>query len=121
MARILIIAYTTYFHDGRVKRHAESLAERGDHVDVICLKGSLPGGETNVNVIGLEMPRYRGSSRSAYFRSYLRFFGLASLEAIRRSRRRPVRRGGRVHNARCGGALCARPQVNGQQNRSGHT
>src|SRR5579864_3153468 len=86
VARILVIAYTTYFHDGRVKRHAESLAERGDHVDVICLKGSLQGDETNVNVIGLEMPRYRGSSRSAYFRSYLRFFGLASLEAIRRSR-----------------------------------
>ncbi len=86
MARILIIAYTNYFHDGRVKRHAESLAERGDQVDVICLRGSLQGGETNVNVIGLEMPRYRGSSRSAYFRSYLRFFGLASLEAIRRSR-----------------------------------
>jgi glycosyltransferase involved in cell wall biosynthesis len=86
VARILIIAYTTYFHDGRVKRHAESLAERGDHVDVICLKGSLQGDETNVSVIGLEMPRYRGASRSAYFRSYLRFFGLASLEAIRRSR-----------------------------------
>src|SRR5260370_10185010 len=83
---MLIIAYTNYCHDGRVKRHAESLAERGDQVDVICLKGTLPGGETSVNVIGLEMPRYRGSSRSAYFRSYLRFFGLASLEAIRRSR-----------------------------------
>ena len=38
MARFLMIAYTTYMHDGRVKRHAEALAERGDHVDVICLR-----------------------------------------------------------------------------------
>lgn len=30
MARTLIIAYTKYIHDSRVRRHAEALAERGD-------------------------------------------------------------------------------------------
>ena len=37
MARILIIAYTAYARDGRVKRQAEALTERGDQVDAICL------------------------------------------------------------------------------------
>jgi len=81
-----MIAYTTYFNDGRVKRHAEALAERGDNADVLCLAGA-PGGEANgVNVIGLEIPRYRGASRARYLRSYLRFFVLASRRAIQLSR-----------------------------------
>ena len=63
MARILLIAYTTYIHDGRVKRHAEALAERGDHVDVLCLDSGHNGVINGVNVIGLKMPRYRGASR----------------------------------------------------------
>ena len=29
MARVLIIAYTTYAHDGRVKRQAEALSRPG--------------------------------------------------------------------------------------------
>jgi glycosyltransferase involved in cell wall biosynthesis len=89
VARVLIIAYTNYFHDGRVKRHAEALVERGDQVDVICLDTSNKGQLNGVNVIGLKMPRYRGLSRTAYIRSYVRFFALASIEAMRLSR--PVR------------------------------
>lgn len=85
MARALMIAYTTYFHDGRVKRHAEALALRGDLIDVICLGSDLTGEANGVNVIGLEMPRYRGASRTAYLRSYLRFFAMASATAARLS------------------------------------
>ncbi|MGH7932332.1 MAG: glycosyltransferase family 4 protein [Candidatus Binataceae bacterium] len=85
MARALMIAYTTYFHDGRVKRHAEALALRGDHIDVICLGSELTGEANGVNVIGLKMPRYRGASRTAYLRSYLRFFAMASATAARLS------------------------------------
>lgn len=85
MARILLIAYTTYVHDGRVKRHAEALAERGDRVDAICLDSGHNGVHDGVNVIGLKMPRYRGSSRSSYMRSYLRFFAKASWAALRLS------------------------------------
>jgi len=86
VARILIIAYTNYFTDGRVKRHAEALAERGDSTDVLCLASNLWGETNGVNVIGLEIPRYRGSSRTRYLRSYLRFFALASRKAIQLSR-----------------------------------
>ena len=85
MARVLLIAYTTYVHDGRVKRHAEALAERGDHIDVICLDSGHNGLLNGVNVMGLRMPRYRGASRSSYMRSYLRFFGKASWTALRLS------------------------------------
>lgn len=85
MARILLIAYTSYVHDGRVKRHAEALAQRGDHVDVLCLDSGHNGVLDGVNVIGLRMPRYRGASRSSYVRSYLRFFAKASWAALRLS------------------------------------
>lgn len=81
MARALIIAYTTYIHDGRVKRHAEALAARGDHVDVICLDeaGSLNG----VNIQGLAVQRYRGASRSSYISNYVKFFVRAATVAAR--------------------------------------
>ncbi|HEY6394983.1 MAG TPA: glycosyltransferase family 4 protein [Candidatus Binataceae bacterium] len=85
MARVLIIAYTTYIHDGRVKRHAEALAQRGDQVDVISLATEGEAETSGVNVIGLEMPRYRGASRTSYLRSYLRFFAKASAQAFRLS------------------------------------
>ncbi|HYK64594.1 MAG TPA: glycosyltransferase family 4 protein [Patescibacteria group bacterium] len=85
MARFLMIAYTTYMHDGRVKRHAEALAERGDHVDVICLATDERPITNGVNVIGLPMPRYRGASKSAYLRSYTRFFSMATQRALRMS------------------------------------
>jgi len=80
-----MIAYTTYMHDGRVKRHAEALAERGDHVDVICLATDEQPITNGVNVIGLPMPRYRGESKSAYLRSYTRFFSMAAQRAARMS------------------------------------
>jgi glycosyltransferase involved in cell wall biosynthesis len=85
VGRFLIIAYTAYLHDGRVKRHAEALAERGDHVDVISLAGGEPPTINGVNLIGMPMPRYRGSNKAAYFGSYIRFFAMASNKAARLS------------------------------------
>ncbi len=80
-----MIAYTSYFTDGRVKRHAEALVERGDQVDVICLANTPVGESRGVRVIGLEIPRYRGASRASYIRSYLRFFTAAAFTALRLS------------------------------------
>jgi glycosyltransferase involved in cell wall biosynthesis len=82
MARFLIVAYTHFYRDGRVKRHAEALARRGDSVDVICLASELRG-ETlpGVNVIGLGIKRYRGGSRRAYMSSYVGFFASAAARA----------------------------------------
>jgi glycosyltransferase involved in cell wall biosynthesis len=83
VARALIIAYTTYIHDGRVKRHAEALAERGDHVDVICLDQA--GVLNRVNIRGLGIRRYRGASRTSYVGNYVRFFARASAVALNMS------------------------------------
>ncbi|MGO9055775.1 MAG: glycosyltransferase family 4 protein [Candidatus Binataceae bacterium] len=85
MARVLIIAYTTYAHDGRVKREAEALSSRGDAVDVLCLSAGPVSDANGVTVIGLQMPRYRGGSRTRYMRSYLNFFARAAAVALRRS------------------------------------
>src|ERR1700740_1878876 len=89
MARILMVAYTKYFQDSRVKRNAEALAGRGDWVDVICLADGPSGLRRGVNVIALAIPRYRGDSKSAYVRSYLRFFATASVRATALSRIKP--------------------------------
>jgi glycosyltransferase involved in cell wall biosynthesis len=86
MARFLIIAYSSYIRDSRVKRHAEALAARGDDVDVICLAGEQLRSANGVRLIGISMPRYRGSSRTAYIRSYVRFFAFAAIKAIRLNR-----------------------------------
>lgn len=85
MARILIIAYTAYARDGRVKRQAEALTSRGDQVDAICLADGEVVDTHGVNVTGLELPRYRGASRFNYLRSYINFFSRAAALAIRRS------------------------------------
>jgi glycosyltransferase involved in cell wall biosynthesis len=89
VARALVIAYTTYIHDGRVKRHAEALARRGDQVDAITLAAGQTGLINGVNVIGLEIPRYRGSSRTSYVKSYINFFIAAARKAMELSRDRP--------------------------------
>jgi len=85
MARILIIAYTAYARDGRVKRQAEALTSRGDHVDVICLADGHLADTHQVCVTGLRLPRYRGASRLNYIRSYINFFFRAAALAVRRS------------------------------------
>ena len=85
MARILIIAYTAYARDGRVKRQAEALTSRGDQVDAICLADGDVADTRGVNVIGLLLPRYRGASRIDYLRSYINFFSQAAALAVRRS------------------------------------
>ncbi|MDO8432684.1 MAG: glycosyltransferase family 4 protein [Candidatus Binatus sp.] len=83
MSRILIVAYTHYLRDGRVRRHAEALAARGDSVDVISLDDAESGVHRGVNVVGLKIARYRGDSRSRYVRSYLEFFMRAIATALR--------------------------------------
>ena len=89
MARVLIIAYTTYAHDGRVKRQAEALSGRGDEVDVICLSAGPVSDARGVTIVGIEIPRYRGGSRASYVLSYLKFFVRAAAIALRRSYRAP--------------------------------
>lgn len=89
MARVLIIAYTTYAHDGRVKRQAEALSRRGDEVDVICLSSGPVSDAEGVTIVGIEIPRYRGGSRAGYVCSYVKFFARAAATALRRSLNAP--------------------------------
>ena len=89
MARVLMIAYTTFIHDGRVKRHAEALAARGDSVDVIALRSGHEGRQNGVNVIGIAIDRYRGASRASYLKSYLRFFTKAARLGYQMGRVKP--------------------------------
>ncbi len=56
--KICMIAYTFYETDGRVKRYAEALAQRGDHVDVVALNR---GGQKAKEVIkGVNLHRIQG-------------------------------------------------------------
>ena len=89
MAQVLIIAYTAFVHDGRVKRHAEALAARGDAGDVISLRSGHDGLRNGVNVIGIPIDRYRGASRAGYLKSYLRFFTEAARLGFRMGRVKP--------------------------------
>jgi glycosyltransferase involved in cell wall biosynthesis len=83
--RVLIIAYTHYIFDARVKRHAEALAQQGYAVDVLCLAN---GHETHrsVEIIGIPLSRYRGHSRAQYIRQYVSFFAQAAWTAARLNR-----------------------------------
>jgi glycosyltransferase involved in cell wall biosynthesis len=85
MGRVLIIAYTNYIYDARVKRHAEALAERGYTVEVICLAQEHDT-YRSVRIAGIPLSRYRGHSRIEYVRQYVRFFMRATWLASRLSR-----------------------------------
>src|SRR5260370_35318663 len=88
-ARILTIAYTAYARDGRVKRQAEALTSRGDHVEAICLADGEVGDTHGVHVPGLRLQRYRGASRINYLPSYFNFFTPAAAIGVGRSSRTP--------------------------------
>jgi glycosyltransferase involved in cell wall biosynthesis len=89
MIHVLMIAYTTYSLDARVKRHSEALAERGDVVDVICLAGKEDHALKGVNLIRIPIARYRGKRRANYLSSYLKFFTAASWIAAKSSAKLP--------------------------------
>src|SRR6185295_8117091 len=78
VARVCMIVCNDYLNDPRVRREAESLTERGDAVDCICLQNrkhkvaSLRG----VRLFGT-FKKYRGSKRTRQLVAYLRFFWFA--------------------------------------------
>ena len=77
MARVCMIAYSDYVADARIRREAESLAERGDQVECVCLPHGDGAASTVLNavrVLPVRMKRYRGSSAVRYVMSYLSFF-----------------------------------------------
>jgi len=82
MTRICMVAFTDYTTDTRIRREAEALADRGDAVDMICLREE--GKEKvrmcrGVRLFQVSKGRYRGSSTLTYLVKYVEFFLLASV------------------------------------------
>lgn len=85
MARVCMVAYTHYSTDSRVRREAESLVERGDAVDFICLGGEHERGIvyfSGVRLIKINVGRYRGASALMYLASYLQFFFVVMFKLV---------------------------------------
>jgi glycosyltransferase involved in cell wall biosynthesis len=82
VARVCMVALTRYETDARVRREAEALVERGDHVDVICLRTSANRPLRSLGGVRLHevwIPRYRGTSTLTYMAQYTVFFALAAI------------------------------------------
>jgi glycosyltransferase involved in cell wall biosynthesis len=79
--RALIVGYLTYRGDARVKNQVRVLTENGYAVDLICLAEDREGNLGSANLIGIEVPHYRGSKVLRYIRSYTNFFLRAMLKA----------------------------------------
>ena len=60
MTRICMVVHNTYHTDPRVQRYAESLANAGVQVDVLCLRGDHSvGGPTSPNITVIPIPLKR--------------------------------------------------------------
>ncbi|MCB1164216.1 MAG: glycosyltransferase family 4 protein [Candidatus Krumholzibacteriia bacterium] len=80
MLRVAMVAYTYYASDPRVRREAEALAARGDHVDFFCLRSRGEPAEERlhgVRVLHLPLRRYRGGNPLLYVGSYCLFLVMA--------------------------------------------
>jgi glycosyltransferase involved in cell wall biosynthesis len=92
--RICMVAYTHYEADARVRRYAESLAERGDHVDVVALKRTAQDPVNNrvgpVNLFNLQLREGKTErSRTSFLLPLLRFLAVSTAWITLRHARRP--------------------------------
>jgi glycosyltransferase involved in cell wall biosynthesis len=74
--RVCMITYSFYETDNRVMRYAETLAQRGDHVDVLALRrDGMPREETlnNVNVLRLQGRELNEKGRFSYLARIVQF------------------------------------------------
>ena len=81
MARVCMVVYNNYDSDGRVRREAEALIERGDSVDCICLL-ETPGKAASlagVRLFSVSGGKYRGNRFLPHLISNLWFFCCAFL------------------------------------------
>ncbi|MCC6344081.1 MAG: glycosyltransferase [Bryobacterales bacterium] len=87
--RICMLAYSHYESDNRVRRYAETLAKRGDHVDVIALSGTSAnelGTQTlnGVTVYHVQHREHNERGKWTYARRLLRFLVASSVLLTRR-------------------------------------
>jgi len=94
LKRVAMISHSVYTSDNRVRRYAESLAARGDRVDVfaICQSGDTPG-QAVINGVRVFHIQNRGAkserSKLAYLWPLLRFLALTSVRLTRLHFREP--------------------------------
>jgi glycosyltransferase involved in cell wall biosynthesis len=92
--RICMVTHSYFLSDARVSRYAETLAQRGDHVDVLALRRSpeVPAKATlgNIDLFRLQ-PRYGKTekSRLSHLLPVVRFLVTSSFWLLREHRRRP--------------------------------
>jgi glycosyltransferase involved in cell wall biosynthesis len=89
--KVCMVAYTNYEADNRVRRYAETLAKRGDHVDVIALGGAYFN-EREKQVDGITVYRiqdreYNERSKWTYAWRLLRFLRRSSTSLTRLHKR----------------------------------
>ena len=85
--RICMLVYSNYASDGRVRRYAEALAERGDSVDVLALgdnSAARPHELRGVHVFPLQTRVKNERSKWQYAIRILRFFVASSAFLTRR-------------------------------------
>jgi len=74
-----MIAYSFYETDNRVMRYAETLAQRGDHVDVLALqRDGMPREETLNRVNLVRLQRRELNEKRRPFLSHANFAVLVS-------------------------------------------
>lgn len=84
--KIAMVVHSYYPNDVRVRRECEALADRGDSVDLICLRKN--GERTreqidNVEVRRLPVQHNRGQGPLGYIKEYLSFFFRAAFTLTR--------------------------------------
>lgn len=89
--KVCMLAYTSYECDNRVRRYAEALARRGDHVDVVALSGgdTILGQEEISGVTAHRIQRREFDERSKWTYAWrlLRFLWVSSWFLLQRHRR----------------------------------
>ena len=91
--RVCMLTYSYYLGDTRVTRYAEALAERGDHVDVVALRGPLELRlrETfgNIDLFRIQRREIKEKSKLSYLLPLLRFLAASSWRIARKHARQP--------------------------------
>ena len=90
--RVCMVAYTFYETDNRVRRYAETLAQRGDDVDAIVLRreGAAPQVALNgVNVYGIQKRQRDEHGPLSYLLKLLLFFFRSAWVLTMRHLRQP--------------------------------
>ncbi len=88
--RVCMIAHTNYASDNRVRRYAESLAARGDMVDIVALRptrSEQTSGLKGVNVYGIQHRANDETGKWSYAWQLLRFLAGSFVFVSRRHHR----------------------------------